>query len=119
MVKLAERGGPRYYRTLGLIEQIRYSSTFGNEFLATFDGVILEIFGPTAEMGSSPESRRFHRDLMSITMGEPDRKGNLIVEIYAGPSPSRSVPSCQVRVTEQDQAVIDFFGRVHATRSAA
>ena len=56
---------------------------------------------------------------MSITIGEPDRKGSLIVEIYAGPSPSRSVPSCQVRVTEQDQAVIDFFGRVHATLSAA
>ena len=88
MVKLAERGRPRYYRTLGLIEQIRYS-------------------------------RRFHRDLMSITIGEPDRKGSLIVEIYAGPSPSRSVPSCQVRVAEQDQAVTDFFGPVHATLSAA
>ncbi len=50
------------------MDQIRYSSNLGNEFLATFDGVVLEMFGPTGEMGSSPESRLFHRDLMSISM---------------------------------------------------
>jgi hypothetical protein len=105
-------------RRLPTIDRIRYTSNLGNEFLATFDGVVLEIFGPTGEMGSSPESRRFHRDLMSISMEEPDRKGNLIVEVYAGDSPSRSVPSCQVRITEHDRDVIEFFGRVHAELSA-
>jgi hypothetical protein len=100
------------------MDQIRYVSNLGNEFLATFDGMVLEIFGPTGEMGASTESRRFHRDLMTITMEEPDRKGNLIVEIYAGPSPSRKVPSCQVRISEQDRPVIDFFGRVHAALPA-
>ena len=96
------------------MEQIRYTSSFGSEFLAVFDGEVLEIFGPTEESGASPESKRFHRDLMTIAIEEPDRKGNLIVEIHAGPSPSRKVPSCQVRITEQDRAVIEFFGRIHA-----
>jgi hypothetical protein len=96
------------------VDQIRYSSYFGNEFLATFDGVVLEIFGPTQETGVSRETMRFHRDLMTISIGAADRKGHLDVEIHAGPSPSRSVPSCQVRITAQDRPVIEFFERVRA-----
>jgi hypothetical protein len=101
------------------VDQIRYSSYFGNEFLATFDGVILEIFGPTQETGVSRETMRFHRDLMTITIEEPNRKGLLTIEIHAGPSPSRSVPTCQVRIREQDRAVIEFFGRVRAALPSA
>jgi hypothetical protein len=100
-------------------DQVRYRSNFGNEFLATFDGVVLEIFGPTAETGVSPESVRFHRDLMTLTIAAPDRKGNRMLEIYAGPSPSRGVPVCQVRITEQDRPVIDFFERVRAALPVA
>ena len=96
------------------MDEIRYSSDLGNEFLATFDGVVLEIFGPTQETGVSRETMRFHRELMSLTIGAPDRKGHLKVDIYAGPSPSRSVPSCQVRITAQDRPVIEFFERVRA-----
>jgi len=101
------------------VDHIRYSSYFGNEFLATFDGVILEIFGPTAEMGASRETMRFHRDLMTVTMEAPNRKGLLTIEVYAGPSASRSVPSCQVRIREQDRAVIEFFERVRTALPAA
>jgi hypothetical protein len=96
------------------VDQVRYSSYFGNEFLATFDGVVLEIFGPTQETGVSRETMRFHRNLMAITIEAPDRKGHLTVEIHAGPSPSRSVPSCQVRITAEDRPVIEFFERVRA-----
>jgi hypothetical protein len=101
------------------VDQIRYSSYLGNAFLATFDGVILEIFGPTGEMGASSETMRFHRNLMTITIEAPNRKGLLTIEIYAGASPSRSVPSCQVRIREQDRAVIEFFERVRAALPAA
>jgi hypothetical protein len=101
------------------VAQIRYSSYLGNEFLATFDGVILEIFGPTGEMGASAETMRFHRDLMTITIEAPNRKGLLTIEIYAGASPSRSVPSCQVRIREQDRGVIEFYERVRAALPAA
>jgi hypothetical protein len=100
-------------------DQIRYSSYLGNEFLATFDGVVLEIFGPTGEMGASRETMRFHRDLMTITIEAPNRKGLLTIEIYAGASPSRSVPSCQVRIREQDRAVVEFFERIRAALPAA
>ena len=96
------------------MDEIRYRSYLGNDFIARFDGEVLEIFGPTGDSGASPESRRFHRDLMTITMDQPDRKGLLEVDIYAGPAVSRGVPSCRVRITQQDQHVIDFFGRVHA-----
>src|SRR5215207_777282 len=96
------------------MEQIRYTSNLGSEFLATFDGAVLEIFGPTDEHGSSPESQRYHRDLMSVEIEEPDRKGNLKIAVYAGSAPSRRVPSMQVRINEQDRQVLDFFGRVRA-----
>lgn len=56
---------------------------------------------------------------MTVAIQEPDRKGNLIIEIHAGPSPSRKVPICQVRISEQDRPVIEFFGRVQAALPSA
>ena len=101
------------------MDQIRYTSNLGSECFATFDGMVLEIFGPTDESGSSPESQRYHRDLMCIEIADPDRKGNLIIEVYAGSAPSRRVPSIRVRLHEQDRHVLDFFSRLRAGLPAA
>lgn len=99
------------------MDQIRFSSTLGGEFLATFDGVVLDIFG--ADVAGNWESGRFHRDLMTITIDEPDRKGTRTVVIYAGAVPGRKVPSRYISIAEQDRPVIDFFERVRAALPTA
>jgi hypothetical protein len=57
---------------------------------------------------------------MGIKVEEPDRKGNLTVEVYPdpGPRPRWRGPVCKVRVNEQDSAVIEFFARVRAALPA-
>jgi Protein of unknown function (DUF2510) len=92
--------------------QIRFTSTLGGNYLATFDGVVLEVFG--AEAGVGATSQRFHRDHMTITIEEPDRKGTRKVWVHSGPSWSRAVPSGLFRIAEQDRAVIAFFESVRA-----
>ena len=91
---------------------IRFTSTLGGDYLATFDDPILEVFG--SEIGSTWPSQRFHRDHMTIVIDEPDRKGTRKVHVYAGRTPSRAVPAGLFRVAAQDRAVIDFFERVRA-----
>jgi hypothetical protein len=95
---------------------IRFTTTSGGELLATFDGVLLDLFG--ADVPGQPASERFHRDLMTITIDEPDRKGNRKVVIYAGPGPGRKVPSRYILVAAQDRHVIEFFERVRAALPA-
>lgn len=98
------------------MDQVRYSrENFGtvNENLFIFDGVVLEIFGLTQAFGVSQLSQRFHRDLMTITIEEPDRKGARKVEINAGES------GCQFNIAEQDRPVIDFLERVRAALPAS
>lgn len=99
------------------MDQVRYSHTdFGttSENLFTFDGVVLEIFGLTQT--TSGAHQRFHRDLMTINIDEPNRKGARKVEIYAG---ARGVGQCMFMVAEQDRPVIDFLERVRAALPAA
>ena len=99
------------------MDQIRYShKDFGtiSENLFTFDGVVLEIFGLTQT--TSGAHQRFHRDLMTITIEEPNRKGARKVEIYAG---TRGVGQCMFMIDEQDRPVIDFLERVRAALPAA
>ena len=93
-------------------DQIRFDSTSGGQFLATFDGVVLELFG--ADVPGQGASGRFHRYLMSITIDEPDRKGDRRVVIYAGTSPSRKAPSRYLSLAAENRAVIEFFERVRA-----
>jgi hypothetical protein len=97
----------------GAPSQVRFTSTNGGEYLATFDGVVLDLFG--ADVPGRNESARFHRDLLTITIGDPDRKGTRTVAIYAGPGPGRQVPTRYISVAEQDLFVIDFFERVRAS----
>jgi hypothetical protein len=78
------------------------------ENLFTFDGIVLEIFGPMQTLGVTQLGQRFHRDLMSITIGDPDRKGARTVEIDAGGQ------SCQFQLGEDDQPVVEFLERVRA-----
>jgi len=87
------------------MDQVRYGrENFGTVTtnLFAFDGVVLEIFGLTQAFGVSQLSQRFHRDLMTIAIEEPDRKGARRVEIKAGGS------GCEFKIANQEQAVIDF-----------
>lgn len=97
----------------GTPDQIRFRTTSGGEFLASFDGVILDLFG--ADVPGQGASARFHRDLLTITIGEPDGT----VAIYAGPGPGRKVPSRYLSIAGEDRFVIDFFERVRATLPVA
>lgn len=93
------------------VDQIRYTrKDFGTvmENLFTFDGVVLEIFGLTQYTGGSQQGQRFHRDLMTITIEEPNRKGARRVRIDTAGA------QAQFDIAEQDQAVLDFFERVRA-----
>lgn len=99
------------------MDQVRFTSTFGGEFAAVFDGEVLEIFG--ADKMAAPPSDRFLRGLMTITIDEPDRKGARVVVIYAGAGPGLKVPRCTLSVAEQDLPVIEFFERVRAALPAA
>lgn len=101
------------------MDQIRYShKDFGviSENLFTFDGVVLEIFGFTqgSPSGVTQLNQRFHRDLMTIIIEEPDRKGARKVEIKAG-GPEQYT----FKVPEQDRPVIDFLERVRTALPTA
>ena len=99
------------------MDQVRYRhQEFGlaSENLFTWDGVVLEIFGLTQT--SSGAHQRFHRDLLTINIGEPDGKGARKVEIYAG---TRGCGQCMFKIAEQDQPVIDFLERVRAAKPTA
>jgi hypothetical protein len=99
------------------MDQVRYSHQelgFASETLFTFDGVVLEIFG--LSQTSSGAHQRFHRDLMTINIGEPDGKGARKVAIYAG---TRGLGQCMFKIAEQDRHVIDFLERVRAALPAA
>jgi hypothetical protein len=76
--------------------------------------VVLEVFGLTQVFGANHLSVRFHRDLMAITVGEPDRKGARKVEINAG-----GLGSYKFMITEQDRPVIDFLDRVRTSLPTA
>jgi hypothetical protein len=98
------------------VDQVRYSrENFGvvTENLLIFDGVVLEIFGLTQTLGVSQLSQRFHRDLMTISIEEPDRKGDRKVEINTGGS------ALKLNIAEQDRSVIEFLERVRAALPAA
>lgn len=99
------------------MDQVRFTRTsFGatSETLLTFDGVILEIFGLSQVLGVNHLSLRFHRDLMTITIGEPDRKGSRKVVINAG-----GAGPFQFTFSDEDRPVIDFLERVRAALPAA
>jgi hypothetical protein len=98
------------------IDQVRYSrKDFGTimENLFTFDGVVLEIFGLTQYTGGSQQGQRFHRDLMRITIEQPDRKGARKVRIDTAGA------RAEFNIAEQDRHVIDFLERVRAALPAA
>lgn len=98
------------------MDQVLYSRRdFGTvmENLFTFDGVVLEIFGLTQYTGGSQQGQRFHRDLMSITIAEPDRKGARKVRIDTAGA------QAQFNIADQDRPVIDFLERVRAALPAA
>lgn len=61
----------------------------------------------------SQQGQRFHRDLMSITIEEPDRKGARKVRI------DTEGAQAQFNLAEQDRPVIDFLERVRAALPAA
>ena len=63
-------------------------------------------------LGVSQLGQRFHRDLMAITIEEPDRKGSRNVQIDAGGS------ACQFQVGDQDRPVVEFLERVRAALPA-
>ena len=88
------------------MDQVRHIGRH-SETLFVFDGVILEIFGLTQVFGANHLSLRFHRDLMTITIEEPDRKGARKVEINAG-----GLGPCKFVFAEEDRPVIDFLARV-------
>ena|SRR5215213_3360400 len=99
------------------MDQVRFSrKSFGitSETLLTFDGAILEIFGLTQVSGANHVNLRFHRDLMTITIDEPDRKGARKVAIDAG-----GTAACQFIFSEEERPVIDFLERVRAGLPAA
>lgn len=99
------------------MDQVRYRhSEFGvvSENLFSFDGEVLEIFGLTQT--SSGAHQRFHRDLLTINIEEPDRGGARKVEIYAG---TRGVGQCMFKIVEQDRPVLDFLERVRAALPTA
>ena len=67
----------------------------------------------TQVFGVNHLNLRFHRDLTTITIDAPDRKGSRKVEINAG-----GTGPCQLMVGEDDQPVIDFLERVQAALPA-
>ena len=83
------------------------------ENLFTFDGVVLEIFGLTQTQSGSQQGQRFHRELMAITIEEPNRKGDRTVRIDTAGA------VCQFKVNEEDRPVIDFLERVRAALPTA
>jgi hypothetical protein len=95
------------------VDQVRHKGPH-SETLFIFDGVILEVFGLTQVFGANHLSLRFHRDLMTISIEEPDRKGGRKVEINAG-----GLGPVKFAFTEQDQPVIDFLERVRAALPTA
>jgi hypothetical protein len=93
------------------VDQVLYRRTeFGVvvQNLFTFDGTVLEIFGQTQTSSGSQQGQRFHRDLMTLTIGEPDRKGDRKVKINTAGA------LCQFNVADQDRTVLDFLERVRA-----
>jgi hypothetical protein len=99
------------------MDQVRFSRTsFGttSETLFTFDGVILEIFGLTQVLGTNHLNLRFHRDVTTITIGEPDRKGNCKVVINAG-----GTGPLQLTFGADDAPVIALLERVRAALPVA
>jgi|SRR5215211_3247531 len=99
------------------MDQVRVSrKSFGttSEILFTFDGVVLEIFGLTQVFGVNQLNLRFHRDVTTIAIEEPDRKGSRKVVINAGGS-----GPCQFTFGDDDRPVIDFLERVRAALPAA
>ena len=99
------------------MDQVRASRTdFGttSETLLTFDGVVLEIFGPVQVFGVNQLNLRFHRDLMTIAIEDPDRKCVRKVVINAG-----GTGRCQFSFGEDDRPVIDFLERVRAALPAS
>ncbi len=98
------------------MDQVRLSrKTFGttSETLFTFDGVILEIFGLTQVFGVNQLNLRFHRDVTTIVIEEPDRKGSRKVIINAG-----GTGLCQFMLGDDDRPVIDFLERVRGALPA-
>ncbi len=93
-------------------DQIRYDGP-RSEMLFVFDGEILEIFGLTQVFGANQLSVRFHRDLMTLTVEQPDRHGNHMVEIRAG-----GLGACKFEIVDGNQPVIDFLERVRAALPA-
>jgi len=94
------------------MDQVRFRRTsFGttSETLLTFDGVVLEIFGLSQVLGVNHLNLRFHRELMTITIDEPDRKGSRKVVINAG-----GAGPTLFTFGENDRPVIDFLERVRA-----
>ena len=99
------------------MDQVRFSrKNFGatSETLLAFDGVVLEIFGLSQVFGVNQLNLRFHRDLMTITIEEPDRKGSRKVVITAGGS-----GPCQFTLGDDDRPVLDFLERVRAALPVA
>ena len=95
------------------MDQVRLSrKSLGttSEALLTFDGVVLEIFGLFQVFGVNHLNLRFHRDLMTISIEEPDRKGSRKVVINAG-----GTGPCQFNLGRDDGPVVDFLERVRAT----
>lgn len=83
------------------------------ENLLTFDGVVLEIFGLTQTSSGSQQGQRFHRNLMTIIIEEPDRKGDRRVKINTAGA------LCQFDVADQERPVIEFLERVRAALPTA
>ena len=99
------------------MDQVRFSrKSFGttSETLLTFDGVVLEIFGLSQVFGVNHLNLRFHRDLMTISIEEPDRKGSRKVVINAG-----GIGPCQFVLGHADGPVVEFLQRVRATLPGA
>ena len=99
------------------MDQVRFSrKSFGttSETLLTFDGVVLEIFGLSQVFGVNHLNLRFHRDLMTISIEEPDRKGSRKVVINAG-----GTGPCQFILGHDDGPVVEFLERVRATLPGA
>ena len=91
---------------------VRFRTTVGGEFLATFDGSVLDLYG--ADVPGQGASARFHRELLSITIDDPDRRGSRKVVIYAGPGPGRKTPSRYLEIGADDPSAINFFEHVRA-----
>ena len=69
--------------------------------------------GSTQIFGANHLNLRFHRDLTTITIESPDRKGSRKVVITAGGN-----GQCQFTVGEDDQHVVEFLERVRGALPA-